>query len=234
MASGIHGDVTSALGARIAAGEIAPGSVLTLAQLERAYDASRTVVREAVRVLESIGVVASRRRVGITVQPREQWEANSPQLIEWNLQGPFRQQQLEALMELRVAVEPTAAMLAASRATNAQRAELRRLADRLRALSTAGRGASDEFLQADVEFHALLLRASGNPQLEALCGPVREVLTGRSRLGMTPETPAAGTVEEHEAVAEAIAAGDGDAAERRSREHMRAVRAEIRADGSLG
>ena len=231
MASGIHGDVTSALGARIAAGEIAPGSVLTLAQLEREYDASRTVVREAVRVLESIGVVASRRRVGITVQPREQWEANSPQLIEWNLQGPFRQQQLEALMELRVAVEPTAAMLAASRATHAQRAELRRLADRLRALSAAGRGASDEFLQADVEFHALLLRASGNPQLEALCGPV---LTGRSRLGMTPETPAAGTVEEHEAVAEAIAAGDGDAAERRSREHMRAVRAEIRADGSLG
>ena len=42
--------------------------LLTLAQLERAYDASRTVVREAVRVLESIGVVVSRRRVGITVQ----------------------------------------------------------------------------------------------------------------------------------------------------------------------
>lgn len=234
MASDMHGDITSTLGTRIAAGDVPPGSVVTLAQLERDHDASRTVVREAVRVLESIGMVRSRRRVGITVQPREEWEANSPQVIAWNLQGPFRQQQLEALMELRVAVEPTAAMLAASRATHAQRAELRRLADRLRKLSDAGRGASDDFLLADVEFHSLLLSASGNPQLRALCAPVREVLMGRSRLGMTPETPAKGTVEEHGAVADAIARGDGDEAERHSREHMRAVRSEIRADGSLG
>ncbi|MGO1880445.1 MAG: FadR/GntR family transcriptional regulator [Microbacterium gubbeenense] len=234
MASDMHGDITSTLGARIAAGEVPPGSVLTLAQLERDHDASRTVVREAVRVLESIGMVRSRRRVGITVQSREDWEANSPQVIEWNLQGPFRQQQLEALMELRVAVEPTAAMLAAGRATPAQRAELRRLADRLRELSDRGLGASDDFLQADVEFHSLLLCASRNPQLRALCDPVREVLTGRSRLGMTPATPAAGTVAEHSAVADAIARGDADEAEHHSREHMRSVRSEIRADGSLG
>lgn len=233
MAGGMHADVTSDLGERIAAGEIAPGAVLTLAQLEADYDASRTVVREAVRVLESIGLVASRRRVGITVQPREAWDAYSPRLIAWNLSGPFRQQQLEALMEVRVAVEPTAALLAARRATPAQRAELRRLAARLRAIDDAAGGASDEFLEADVAFHDLLLEASGNPQLTALRGPIREVLTGRSRLGMTPATPAAGTLEEHEQVAAAIIAGDGAAAERHSRAHMRVVWSEILADGSL-
>lgn len=233
MAGGIHGDVTGDLGARIAAGEIPPGSVLTLAGIEADYDASRTVVREAVRVLESIGLVASRRRVGITVQPRDEWDAYSPQLIEWNLQGPFRLQQLEALMEVRVAIEPTAARLAAMRATPAQRAELRRLAARLRTLVDDRRGGSEEFLDTDVAFHELLLTSSGNPQIRALCGPIREVLTGRSRLGMTPDIPVAGTLEEHEYVAAAIGSGDLEAAEERSRAHMRTVWAEIHADGSL-
>ncbi|WP_110588591.1 FadR/GntR family transcriptional regulator [Microbacterium suaedae] len=233
MVGGIHSDVTSDLGARIAAGEIPPGSVFTLAQLESDYEASRTVVREAVRVLESLGLVASRRRVGITVRPRDAWDAFSPQLISWNLQGPFRQQQLEALMELRVAVEPTAARLAALRATPAQRAELRRLARLLRTLGDEGRGASDDFLEVDVAFHDLLLEASGNPQLIALRAPVREVLTGRSRLGLTPSVPAAGTLEEHESVAAAISEGDGEKAEEHSRTHMLSVWSEVQADDSL-
>ncbi|WP_105566515.1 FadR/GntR family transcriptional regulator [Microbacterium halophytorum] len=233
MAGRIHDDVTRDLGTRIVAGEIAPGAVFTLAQLENDYGASRTIARDAVQVLESLGLVASRRRVGITVQPRDSWDAFAPRVIEWNLQGPFRQQQLEALMELRVAVEPTAARLAALRATPAQRAELRRLAGRLRALGSEGNGASDDFLEADVAFHDLLLQASGNPQLIALRAPVREVLTGRTRLGLTPPVPAAGTLEEHESVAAAVSAGRGEEAEAHSRSHMLSVWSEVQSDDSL-
>src|SRR5699024_1688161 len=137
------------------------------------------------------------------------------------------------LMELRVAVEPMAARLAAARATAAQRAELRRLAGRLRALGDDSRGASDEFLDADVAFHDLLLVASGNPQLIALRGAVREVLSGRSRLGLTPSVPAAGTLEEHEEVAAAVGARAGEDAEQHSRAHMLSVWAEIQSDDSL-
>lgn len=233
MTSGIHTELVELLGSRIASGEIPPGDVLTLAAIEDSSGASRTVVREAVRVLESLGMLASRRRVGITVRPREEWDAFAPSLIRWNLAGPFRQRQLEALMELRIAVEPMAARLAADRATSAQRAELRRLATRLRALGGRGEGASDAFLDVDVAFHDLLLAASGNPQLIALRAPVREVLTGRSRLGLTPQVPAPGTLEEHEAVADAIATGDGAAAEDHSRTHMRGVWREIQEDRSL-
>ncbi|WP_029149264.1 FadR/GntR family transcriptional regulator [Microbacterium indicum] len=231
--SAIHTSVVERLGARIASGELPPGSVLTLASIESEHSASRTVAREAVRVLESLGLVASRRRVGITVQPREEWDAFAPQLIEWNLRGPFRQQQLEALMELRVAVEPMAAQLAADRATPAQRAELRRLASELKGLGRAGEGAGDAFLEADVAFHDLLLASSGNAQLIALRAPVRQVLRGRSRLGLTPQIPRAGTLEEHEAVAAAITSGDGDTAEEHSRAHMRGVWSEIQQDHSL-
>jgi DNA-binding FadR family transcriptional regulator len=223
----VHGDVLDDLGRRIASGDPRPGSVFTLAQIESEYGASRTVVREAVRVLESIRMVASRRRVGITVQPREQWDAFDPQLIRWNLDGPFRQQQLEALMELRVSVEPMAARLAAARATAAQRAELLRLAERLRELGAQGRGDSPDYLQADLDFHGTLLEASANPLLTALVTPVHDVLTGRAHHGLTPGTPAPGTLEQHVRTAQAIAAADADAAERHSRSHMRTVWQEI-------
>ncbi|MGW9114464.1 FadR/GntR family transcriptional regulator [Microbacterium sp. NPDC055683] len=231
MAIGMHGDVLDDLGRRIASGDPRPGSVFTLAQLEADYNASRTVVREAVRVLESIRMVSSRRKVGITVLPRERWDAFDPQLIQWNLHGPFRQQQLEALMELRVSVEPMAARLAAVRASPAQRAEIMRLAERLNALGARGLGDSEEYLTADLAFHGTLLAASGNPLLTALETPVHEVLSGRAHLGLTPGVPAEGTLEDHMRTARAIADGDADAAERHSRSHMRTVWSEI-ADGA--
>lgn len=230
MAGGTHRDVLDELGRRITAGRVPPGSVLTLAGIEQDQGASRTVVREAIRVLESMGMVESRRRVGITVRPREDWDAFDRQLITWNLEGPFRQQQLEALAELRVAAEPMAARLAARRATPAQRAELRRLAERLVDLGGRGQGASEPYLEADVRFHALLLASSGNPHLAALERPVQAVLEGRTRLGLTPAVPVEGTLEEHMRVALAIAAGDADAAERHSRAHMRTVWGELASD----
>ena len=102
---GLHGGVLDDLGSRIASADLAEGTVLTLAHLESEYGASRTVVREAVRVLESMGMLASRRRVGITVQPRARWDELDPKVIRWTLAGPARQEHLAALMELRVAVE---------------------------------------------------------------------------------------------------------------------------------
>lgn len=224
---GLHGDVLDDLGLRIASGERAEGSVLTLAQLEESYGASRTVVREAVRVLESMGMLASRRRVGITVQPRGRWDQLDPKVIRWTLAGPARQNHLEALMELRVAVEPIAAALAAQRATPEQRAELVRLSDVMTELDTQGLGDTEPYLQADLAFHSLVLAASDNPLLGALEQPVREVLTGRTHFGMHPKTPAPGTLEQHARLAAAIAAGDTATAEQQSREHLRGVWDEI-------
>ena len=59
----------TALGAGIVSGDLAPGQVLTLDGVSAEYGVSRSVAREAIRVLESMGMVASRRRVGITIQP---------------------------------------------------------------------------------------------------------------------------------------------------------------------
>jgi DNA-binding FadR family transcriptional regulator len=229
MKAGLHGDAVDRLGTAIASGELRPGHVLTLAEVARDLGVSRTVAREAVRVLEAMGMVESRRRVGLTITAPERWEALDPQLIRWRLAGPGRASQLVALTELRAAIEPLAARLAASRATPEQRAELTRLAARLCALGEARRGSEPEYLETDSAFHRLLLEASGNPMLAALTDAVAEVLAGRTALGLSPSSPVPDALDDHEATAGAVARGDADTAERRARSVVMEVWAEVRA-----
>ena len=74
------------------------------------------------RVLESMGLVAARRRVGITVLPPARWNPFDPDIIRWRLAGPDRLRHLQSLSELRSAIEPLAARLAAAHATRSSAA----------------------------------------------------------------------------------------------------------------
>lgn len=228
MARPSHGSVLDDLGMRIAAGELPPGQVLTLAELEDHYRISRTVIREAVRVLEAMGMLASRRRVGVTVQQVERWSALDPRLIHWQLQGPHREQQIAVVTELRSAVEPVAARLSAVRSRDVERSRLLSLASRLEALGAEGRGDSEEYLAADVAFHDLILDSSGNLMLAANKPAIAAVIAGRSRAGLTPATPDAASLHNHVQAARAIARGDADAAERHARCYVDIVLGEVR------
>lgn len=212
-----HSGVLDRLGESIASGARAPGTVLTIAGLEEEFGVSRTLVREVVRVLESMGMVESRRRVGVTVRPQRDWNPFDPRLIRWRLGGPGRDEQLRSLTELRTAIEPVAARLAAVRADEPARRRLVELAARLRELGEAHRGTDPEYLEVDTAYHALLLEASGNPMLAALQDVVAEVLSGRTALGLMPRCPDPGALEDHEATAAAVAAGDPAEAEARAR-----------------
>ena len=121
---GLHAHVLESLGPAITAGDYPPGSVLRTDELAQRFDVSRTVIREAVRVLESMHLVESRRRVGVTVRPTEEWNVYDPQVIRWRLAGADRPRQLRSLTVLRSAIEPVAAGLAAQHATPEQCAEL--------------------------------------------------------------------------------------------------------------
>ncbi|MGI6878051.1 FadR/GntR family transcriptional regulator [Microbacterium sp. gxy059] len=220
-------EILDELGQKIADGDLAPGAVFTLAEVEARYGVARSVVREAIGVLASIGMVEPRRRVGVIVREARFWDVYDADLIRWTLAGPGRDAHLEALMELRLAAEPLAARLAADRATPEQRADLLRSAEMLDQLGTAGRGHSLDYLDADLAFHSTLLHASGNPFLAGLAGPIAEVLRGRARLGLTPSTPAPGTLEDHVATARAIAARDAATAAERSATQLEQVRREV-------
>lgn len=222
-----HAALVEELGRRIAGGELPPGATMTARTLEREFGASRTVVREAVRVLEAHGLVTPRRRVGIVVQPREEWDNLDANVIGWVLAGPRRADVLRDLTQLRTAVEPLAARLAATHATDAERSELIRLATALRDLGSAGRGDREEYLEVDIAYHSLLLRSSRNALFARLVSPIAEILRGRSALGLTPGVPRVGTLEAHLATSEAIGRADPDAAEASARTHLTLVSGEI-------
>ncbi|WP_441248692.1 FadR/GntR family transcriptional regulator [Kitasatospora sp. McL0602] len=212
---GLPGRLLADLGPAIASGEIPVGSVLRAEELEERYGVSRTVVREAVRILESMRLVESRRRVGITVQPKESWDVFDPLVIRWRLAGADRAAQLRSLGSLRAAVEPAAAALAARRATDDQRRELSALAVEL---TVSARAADLEtFLRHDIAFHATVLRASGNEMFAHLGDTVGAVLTGRTEHQLMPHQPRPYAVQLHREVAEAICAGDPEQAERAMR-----------------
>lgn len=213
----LHSSVLERIGAEIAQGVRPPGSVITLAQLEDEAGVSRTVIREVVRILESMGMVESRRRVGVTVLPVAAWSVLDPNLIRWRLRGADRISQLHRLTEMRLALEPTAARLAAAKATMEEGIELVELASRLRILGEAGQGHEQPYLETDIAFHALLLAASGNDMLASLHGIVSEVLAGRTDLGLSPADPVPGAVDNHEGIARAVVDGDADLAEHYAR-----------------
>ena len=74
----LHGSLLTALGTAIVSGKYPPGQVLTLDGVSAEHGVSRSVAREAIRVLESMGMVESRRRVGITIQAAEKWNVFDP------------------------------------------------------------------------------------------------------------------------------------------------------------
>ena len=109
--------VLDKLGQEIVSGTLPVDSVVRIDQLDERFGVSRSVVREAVRVLSSMGLVETRRRLGVRVLPRSQWNVFDPRVIRWRLDGPDREDQLVSLGELRRGFEPVAAELAADRAT---------------------------------------------------------------------------------------------------------------------
>ncbi|MEU6124946.1 FadR/GntR family transcriptional regulator [Streptomyces sp. NPDC047123] len=216
QARGLHSRVLESLGPAITAGEYPPGSVLRTDELAQRLEVSRSVMREAVRVLESMHLVASRRRVGVTVRPTEEWNVYDPQVIRWRLAGADRPRQLRSLTVLRSAVEPVAAGLAARHATAAQCAELTECALGMVAHS---RGHQLEgYLKHDVAFHRVILNASGNEMFARLGDVVAEVLTGRTAHQVMFEDPDPPAVTLHVKVAEAVREGDAVRAEALTRE----------------
>ncbi|WP_392544940.1 FadR/GntR family transcriptional regulator [Oryzobacter telluris] len=208
--SDLHAGVLDALGAEIVSGTAPEGSVLRIDRLDERFGVSRSVVREAVRVLSSMGLVETRRRVGVLVRPRAGWNVFDPRVIRWRLDGPGREEQLLSLGELRRGFEPVAAGLAAQRATGEQCA---RMAAAVMAMQVQAKAQDLEaYLEADQVFHATMLEASGNEMLAALASVVGEVLAGRTHHDLMPSRPNPEAIRLHSQVAQAIGAGDVAAA----------------------
>lgn len=213
---GQHSRVLDALGLAVTAGEYPQGSVVRTDEVAQRFDVSRTVVREVVRVLESMRLVESRRRVGVTVRPADDWNVYDPRVIRWRLAGTDRPRQLRSLTVLRSAVEPVAASLAARHATPEQCADL---TERALGMVATSRGRRlEDYLVHDIAFHRIVLTASGNEMFARLGDVVAEILAGRTHHQVMFEDPDPAAVTLHVQVAEAVREGRADRAEELTRQ----------------
>ena len=205
----LHDRLLDQWGAAIVDGTIAPGDRLPAPDLD-SQRPSRTVTREVTRVLEAMGLVTVKRKVGATVNPCQLWNIYDPRVIEWRLRGPDRGRTLHELSELRACVEPMAAQLAASHADQDHWAKLTRAA--IDMVANADRADGPDYLRADETFHRTLLEASGNAMFAALGDVIASVLSGRTRHELMPRKADEKALRLHGDVAALIRRGDAEGA----------------------
>jgi GntR family transcriptional regulator, galactonate operon transcriptional repressor len=199
---GMHDVAVRSIGQRIIRGDLEPGTVLDVEDLGRELDASRTVIREALRVLADKGLVGARPKRGTYIRPRQDWRLLDPDLLRWQFEERADAAFLQNLAEVRAIVEPAAAKLAALRRTDGDLDELRAAL----ALAAAPDAPAEQVVAADLRFHRALLFATHN-ELVIETGLRARNLLVHGRGTWADSVPA------HLAVLSAVEAGDPAAAE---------------------
>jgi GntR family transcriptional regulator, galactonate operon transcriptional repressor len=161
---GLHGQIVEQIGARIVGGAYAPGATLFADDLEQTFSVSKTVVREALKVLAAKGLVESRPKRGTVVQPRRTWSLLDGDVLRW--QGSQRPDFtfLEYVAEMRRIVEPAAARFAAQRRTEQDLDLMQQALDAI----VAAHYQPEAVVAADLRFHRALLDSAHNELLSRM------------------------------------------------------------------
>lgn len=196
-----------ALGQAIVTGHYDARPFPTEAEIAKAHGVSRSVTREAVKMLTAKGLVSARPRHGTVVESASEWNLLDPDVLRWMLERKFSVELLRQFNQLRIAIEPEAAALAARHHTSD---DLERIHDGLARMRAAETG-SDDPLEADIDFHIAVLRASRNPFYLQFRSMVSTALQTSIRFTNQLKGRMA-SVADHAAVADAIQRRDPEAA----------------------
>ncbi|MGD0929214.1 MAG: FadR/GntR family transcriptional regulator [Candidatus Korobacteraceae bacterium] len=167
-ATSLHSRVTRALALQLIQAERS-GQLIAFpneAELCRQLGVSRSILREAVKVLENKGMVQVRPRSGTKSRPRIDWNQLDPDILSWQSQLKPDPSFLRDLCEVRLAIEPIAAGFAALRASQEEIAVIRQcLARRLEILAVKDLEAA---IDAELRYHTAVVAASHNPLFQQL------------------------------------------------------------------
>jgi DNA-binding FadR family transcriptional regulator len=172
FARGLLGSIVEELGLRILEGTYPANSALpTEPQLMAELGVSRTLLRETIKILTAKGLVESRTRTGTRVRPHEHWNLLDPTVLHLYCQVVDYGSFAEKFQQMRVILEPEAAVLAAR---HRSRSQLAALEDAYRSME----GASDvkDWTPADLRFHEAILDATNNPFMRPLGSLIRSAL----------------------------------------------------------
>jgi DNA-binding FadR family transcriptional regulator len=218
----LHEQLAARLCREIVAGRLPAGAAIpSEPELVAEYGVSKTVVRETVQALAAVAVVRVQHGKRTLVLPEEEWNILSSLVQQAyraeGLAGPL----IQELYEVRIALEPQAARWTSERARHEQREELKRTIDAM--AESIVTGASDDatrFLEYDQTFHLGIAAAASNRVLRAVVRDIHELLITSWRLTALSAEEIESVFHQHSSIADAIAAGDPDAAELTMRAHL--------------
>ncbi|GAB2527151.1 FadR/GntR family transcriptional regulator [Paramicrobacterium agarici] len=226
---GLYDRVVDVIGQQIVTGELPVGSIIYAEQVCEQLDISRSVVREGIRTLSSMGLVESRPQRGTRVQPRDQWDLLNPHVVQWRGEGSEYLQQMYELLELRLGIEHAAAHFAALRMSDGDR-------EAVVAAGYAMQRAYENrdphtFFMADADLHRLMLEGTGNAVIGQFADTVSTALhirgSNASRSYSTAQSLDALSAGRHVELAEALARRDPDAAQKAVNDIMFATLTEV-------
>lgn len=155
-----HLEIAAALGCEILSGARKPGSRLPdVQEMHQRFGVSRVVVREVMRTLAAKGMVTSKPKVGTIVSAPSGWSWLDPQVLDWRGRIGLDLIFLDQLTEVRLALEPAAAGIAAKNRTDE---DIRAIQAALKAMYQAD-GDHKKFSLADRDFHNAIVAATHNP-----------------------------------------------------------------------
>ncbi|GAC1418054.1 MAG: FadR/GntR family transcriptional regulator [Candidatus Velthaea sp.] len=213
----LHSHIVDDIVARIVSGELPPGSLLSSEpEMSAGYGVSRTVVREALRVLGAKGLIDVKHGSGTRVTVPERWDPLDAAILAMRRERGQLGTVLADLIEARRIIECEVAALAAQRHDGAQRAIL----DAQIAIMRGSLNDPPTYMQADGVFHDTLVAASGNRVLVRMMEPIHELVHfGQMITDAIPGTLVR-ALRDHEAIAAAVYARDADAAREAMRIHL--------------
>jgi GntR family galactonate operon transcriptional repressor len=210
----LHRGVARTLALRLVEGKVAAGETLpTEDVLCTQFSVSRTVVREAVRVLIEKRMVQPRRRTGTIVLPADEWDLTDPELLAWRVETSLDHDFVRSLLDVRSLLEPAAAALAATRGTAEEIAAIVGGFEQMKQ-TVADREA---FIAADMVFHRAIFLACHNPFINRMAAAIESALIASRKLTTRLPENSELSIPLHEAVARAISRRSAPQAERAMR-----------------
>jgi DNA-binding FadR family transcriptional regulator len=206
-----HDQIAAILGTEILQGIHRPGSNMPPEHdlIER-FQVSRTVLREVMKTLTAKGFVAAKTRIGTRVLDPGSWNYFDADVLAWRVRIGLDDEFRLSLTEIRRAVEPVAAGLAARRRTPGHIASLR---DHVALMGKSGH-TRQSFAAADLDFHLTVGAASGNPLIRSVAGVIEAALVASFSTSSPVDDSSdhENSVNTHAAIVDAIEARDEQAA----------------------
>ena len=178
---GILGAAVTELGTRIVGGTWAPGEAIPKeADLCDEMGVSRSVIREAFRIIGAKGLIRSRTSDGTRVLPRSEWRLLDPDVMDWRIKAGDTVSLLHDLLKVRLVLEPGVVHTATRMASDEARARIRRAWEiKVHVYHTPDPDYAERrrrFISADLEFHRAFLAAVESDLLSQLFAVIEAAL----------------------------------------------------------